>query len=49
MTTILVVDDSKVDQRLVGGLLEKNEPLSATDRSCFGGMVVNLLQYMAAA
>jgi CheY-like chemotaxis protein len=25
MTTILVVDDSKVDQRLVGGLLEKNE------------------------
>jgi CheY-like chemotaxis protein/anti-sigma regulatory factor (Ser/Thr protein kinase) len=28
MTTILVVDDSKVDQRLVGGLLEKNERLT---------------------
>jgi CheY-like chemotaxis protein len=25
MTTILVVDDSKVDQRVVGGLLEKND------------------------
>ena len=28
MTTILVVDDSKVDQRIVGGLLEKNDRLT---------------------